>query len=591
MKNFKQLIMRTLAAIILCWAYAHTLVAQDWSGWIPCDDNVCIGPLQYKYRFIDRKAQYPSANISADEAYELNVRFKNTFSEQIHFDYSGRNGIKCPSGRISLKPGEEGGNWTLVASQVAPRISISHVVFGDNGFSGEYCECNPVSHQYENKQSRLSGVMLQQNNTTPSSSYNAGYSSNAYTQPNVFDNTYYEQVRREAQNQQKEKEARERSDAIRQAQEYQRKAEQAQQQAVEGVVNTLGMVAQGIANNRRLREEAEARRKAQEEEDRREAERERREEQRAAAEAARIEALKLAYPGYLDQLCTPNKNYDNIYTPRFFYFVLDRGVLKVSFSNIFAVNPTAYHSLPFIVDIKSNYRLKYGATNAQLMGPFADPDDAVQHKKSLIEKTFQHYWEVLEEHAFQFDQPQSSAAQNTGAQSFWGATKDQKNDAKTAGDSNAFWGVSKIETPKRPPPPETPAPEARADASFWGASKSEKQMPAAAPGAPPKVVQDSAPSAQTTAAPVKPPTSEPAKSVQPQPTTAPPSGSKTPKPELFRLTDKTSLRETASSAAVVLLRFTAGDQVKVIEKTNQWWWRVEFAGQTGYVKAQLLEKN
>ncbi len=55
------------------------------------------------------------------------------------------------------------------------------------------------------------------------------------------------------------------------------------------------------------------------------------------------------------------------------------------------------------------------------------------------------------------------------------------------------------------------------------------------------------------------------------------------------LIDKTSLRQTADSKAKVLLRFAKGDVVSVLEKTNVYWWKVEFKGQVGWVKARLLK--
>ena len=56
-----------------------------------------------------------------------------------------------------------------------------------------------------------------------------------------------------------------------------------------------------------------------------------------------------------------------------------------------------------------------------------------------------------------------------------------------------------------------------------------------------------------------------------------------------KLTDKTSLRQTADSKSSVLKRFAPGDVVTVLEKTNVYWWKVEFKGQIGWVKARLLE--
>lgn len=59
----------------------------------------------------------------------------------------------------------------------------------------------------------------------------------------------------------------------------------------------------------------------------------------------------------------------------------------------------------------------------------------------------------------------------------------------------------------------------------------------------------------------------------------------------YRLTEKTSLRQGPSHTTDVLLRFNKGDRVEVLEKTGEWWWKVRFKDQTGYVKAQLLTQE
>ena len=59
--------------------------------------------------------------------------------------------------------------------------------------------------------------------------------------------------------------------------------------------------------------------------------------------------------------------------------------------------------------------------------------------------------------------------------------------------------------------------------------------------------------------------------------------------EYFTLTAKTSLRLGPSASERVLLRFAEGDRVDLISKTNVFWWRVQFKGKVGFVKAALLE--
>lgn len=58
---------------------------------------------------------------------------------------------------------------------------------------------------------------------------------------------------------------------------------------------------------------------------------------------------------------------------------------------------------------------------------------------------------------------------------------------------------------------------------------------------------------------------------------------------LFSLTQRTSLREEATSQSDVIKRLGVGDQVLVLEETNKFWWKVRLGDRTGWVKAALLE--
>lgn len=58
----------------------------------------------------------------------------------------------------------------------------------------------------------------------------------------------------------------------------------------------------------------------------------------------------------------------------------------------------------------------------------------------------------------------------------------------------------------------------------------------------------------------------------------------------YFLIEKTSLRAEATSSSAVLLRFSAGDEVELVDKTNKYWWKVIFNGKVGYVKAAKLEE-
>lgn len=58
---------------------------------------------------------------------------------------------------------------------------------------------------------------------------------------------------------------------------------------------------------------------------------------------------------------------------------------------------------------------------------------------------------------------------------------------------------------------------------------------------------------------------------------------------IFLLTQKTSLREEATSGSSVMKRLDVGEQVLLVEETNKFWWKVKFGERIGFVKAALLE--
>ena len=62
----------------------------------------------------------------------------------------------------------------------------------------------------------------------------------------------------------------------------------------------------------------------------------------------------------------------------------------------------------------------------------------------------------------------------------------------------------------------------------------------------------------------------------------------TPAPE-FTVTQRTSLRTEAASSSSVILRLPELGVVKVLEETNQWWWKVDYNGKEGFVKKALLK--
>jgi len=84
---------------------------------------------------------------------------------------------------------------------------------------------------------------------------------------------------------------------------------------------------------------------------------------------------------------------------------------------------------------------------------------------------------------------------------------------------------------------------------------------------------------------------EPAAAPQTPPVTELESTETTGAGQMLYMTKATSLREQPSGGAAVILRFEAGDAVQVIEKTNEWWWKVSYQGNVGYAKAHLMSSD
>ncbi len=59
----------------------------------------------------------------------------------------------------------------------------------------------------------------------------------------------------------------------------------------------------------------------------------------------------------------------------------------------------------------------------------------------------------------------------------------------------------------------------------------------------------------------------------------------------YSVTQPTSFRTGPSSKNKVLRRLSNKDQLSLVEKTNNFWWKMTWDGQTGYVKAALLEAS
>ena len=59
----------------------------------------------------------------------------------------------------------------------------------------------------------------------------------------------------------------------------------------------------------------------------------------------------------------------------------------------------------------------------------------------------------------------------------------------------------------------------------------------------------------------------------------------------YYLNGSTSLRAKATHESRVLLRFAAGNEVKLVERTNKLWWKVKYQGKIGWVKAGKLQEE
>lgn len=57
----------------------------------------------------------------------------------------------------------------------------------------------------------------------------------------------------------------------------------------------------------------------------------------------------------------------------------------------------------------------------------------------------------------------------------------------------------------------------------------------------------------------------------------------------YLLTQRTSLRAAPNAQSEVISRMEVDTELKLLEKTNKWWWKVSMGGWDGYVKAALLK--
>ncbi len=87
-------------------------------------------------------------------------------------------------------------------------------------------------------------------------------------------------------------------------------------------------------------------------------------------------------------------------------------------------------------------------------------------------------------------------------------------------------------------------------------------------------------------------TAPPAKARAKEPTPAAPNPATKPAPlpeAVYLVTKRTSLREQPDSQSQVISRLPVDTELRLIEKTNRWWWKVSRGGWEGYVKAALVK--
>ncbi len=495
--------MKSFLLLISIFLFSIQLHSQDWSSWTNCTGDPCIGNLQYKYKF------YPMDNGK----YELKINFKNNFSERIYFKYIVSN-IAQSSGGSSFEGRTEAGSnqetgswgsWTVTKSVTVPRITIEDVRFGKSDVGG-FWRCNHINGFFENPQLKIntgsgSPVNKQNSGQTTGSLTN---SNNVYgSQNEEFSfNTYYEQKQQEFQARQAELETQRQisNQAYQQSiQQYNAQAEIAQQKLVESAANLTNMIVQGVADNRRRKEELAEIQRINEENAKREAAMERRAQEEEEREIKRIEQLKRELPSYLDKISTKNQRFYNIHSVRYFYFVAKDGENNVSFSNIFSVLPDPGGNLPFIVDMKNNYQQKLNYTNFWLFGPHETQSSAVQHKKEIISILIEHYWSFSNEHIFQLNQkvkanetsfwgdPAYKAEKKASNNDFWGDSNkptsiklDSADSIEKKASSNDFWGESNKATSIKLESADSIEKKTSND-DFWGESNKATSTPVESP--------------------------------------------------------------------------------------------------------------
>ncbi len=162
-------------------------------------------------------------------------------------------------------------------------------------------------------------------------------------------------------------------------------------------------------------------------------------------------------------------------------------------------------------------------------------------------------------------------------------------------------GSEALVTPERPEMPAQAMPEVETEAPApkpeLSESAPETLVPEEMETPAPKPMPEQAPLTETAPEPEMP-ANEPEPAVDSGPETAETASDEAesgypiaydPPYATYLLTQRTSLREAPNSSSGVISRMPVDTELKLLEKTNEWWWKVSMGGWDGYVKAALLK--
>ncbi|UAY52639.1 hypothetical protein [Ferruginibacter albus] len=91
--------------------------------------------------FCVKKASY---NESARK-YEWWVKFRNRYTQTISFDFTAKESYVTSANttdRVTIKPGDEGGSWFLVADANSVKVFVDHLRFGNDDWGTAYAPCD-----------------------------------------------------------------------------------------------------------------------------------------------------------------------------------------------------------------------------------------------------------------------------------------------------------------------------------------------------------------------------------------------------------------------------------------------------------------